>query len=358
MNHQALLKANQLLKLALNNQTNQIYHLLNNLEGNPKYKGDVFEYFLAGLYKEMGWISQVTGGKNDKGVDILLSHPSQPDQVHAIVQAKNMKKPLLKKDMLNEYMNFFGSEFSVSQGGSAKKHHCYKLIVISLNGYTAGALNCHTPQKTTAYKVYYYHWDYVKRLIQEYAKTHNISSVLIRRSQSLLSQFSIWGKNKMRTVLFNLQEYLKTHPIDEVFRNRSQFVSALRTIKFSRNRFFKKAVLFKSLPIIFIIWLFWTAIIPGFFDSYDSAPTSETLTHDMLVRLNIASLSGLSKKECNRLNYPIAQCREKLVSQYREQYGSLKTGLIVYFCGPTNFKQGHCKTYGEKRAGYVLAKNR
>lgn len=355
MNHQALLKANQLLKLALNNHTDQIYHLLNNLDGSPKYKGDVFEYFLARLYKEMGWITQVTGGKNDKGVDILLYHPSEPNQVHAIVQAKNMKKPLLKKDMLNEYMNFFGTEFSVSQGGSAKKYHCYKLIVISLNGYTAGALNCKNPQETTAYKVYCYHWDYVKKLIQEYAKTHNISSVFISRSQSFFSHLSVWFRHKMRTVLFNFQKYLKTHPIDDIFRNRSQSVSEQLSIRFSRNRFPKKAVLFKSLPIIFIIWLFWAILIPAFRDSDNNTFTTQTLTHEMRVRLNIASLSSLAKKECNRLNYPIAQCREKLVSQYQEEYGSLKTGLIVYFCGPRNFQKANCKRYGEKRAGYVLA---
>jgi hypothetical protein len=359
MNHQALHKANQLLKLALTNQSHKIYNLLNHLEGNPKYKGDVFEYFLAGLYKEMGWITELTGGKNDKGVDILLYHPSQPEQVHAIVQAKNMKKPLLKKDMLNEYMNFFGSAFS--QSGTAEQYNCYKLIIISLNGYTTGALNCNIPQEKTKHKVYPYEWNYVKKLIQEYAKINNSPSVLRNRSQSLSSYLSHWFRYQMRTLFLNIQA--KAHHFDEFFKTRSESDSAQLSLKLTQNRFFKKtfqkrffkkAVLFKSFSLIFIIWLFSSAIIPVLLENNHIVIT-ETLTHEMRVRLNITSLSSIAKKECHRLDYPISQCREKLVSQYQEQYGSLKTGLIVYFCGPNNFEKGQCKNYGEKRAEYVLA---
>lgn len=99
-------QAEKLLKLALINKSERIYQILNNVKGSPTYKGSVFEHFLAGLYNGIGWKAVVHGGKGDKGVDILLYHQSRPSQVHTIIQAKNTKSRLSKKDIRHEYANF------------------------------------------------------------------------------------------------------------------------------------------------------------------------------------------------------------------------------------------------------------
>jgi len=292
MSYKALDQSEKLLKLAANNRIEKIYSILNNIKGSSTYKGDVFEYFLAGLYEGTGWKTQIKGGKNDKGVDILLYHPRHRSKIHAIIQAKNVKKPLPKKEILNEYSHFFGTDFSSSQG-TAHQYNCCQLIIISLNGYTGGAKNCSNPKKAT-HKVYHYDWSDVSKLIQRYAGKHK----------------------KTYQVTIEYQKFFIFIPTVALI---------LLVVSFFLNHFNKETLF----PI-------------------------KKLSDEMIVRLNKTALGSLAQKDCKRLHYSLEKCRKKRVYQYAKTYGSLKKGLMAHFCGSSHFNSGRCGQYGEKKALYVL----
>ncbi|HHB93191.1 MAG TPA: restriction endonuclease, partial [Thioploca sp.] len=151
-----------LLKLAENNKSREIYTILNNLNCSTTFKGNVFENFLAELYQKIGWDTKVVGGKNDKGADILLFNSKQ--KVHAIIQVKNTKRPVSKKEIVNECDNFIG----IYNPGTAKKYTCDTLMIFSLNGYTKGAWNYNYP---ATHKIFRYEWSYIESLIQFYANS-------------------------------------------------------------------------------------------------------------------------------------------------------------------------------------------
>ncbi|MDM8567533.1 restriction endonuclease [Candidatus Halobeggiatoa sp. HSG11] len=268
-----------LLKLAARNKSKKIYTILNNLNGSTTFKGDVFEYFLAELYEKIGWNTKIIGGKDDQGVDILLFDSRR--KVKAIIQAKNTKRPLPKKEMVNEYDNFIGIYNSL---GAAKKYACDTLIIFSLNGYTKGAWNYNHP---ATHKIYRYEWAYIEKLIKNYAKhKFTVKKIPVKKS----------------------------------------------------NKFVNISIVFVFLASLFI---------------YNSSEFPTTLTSEMIARLNRTAFSSLVKQDCKRLNYPLESCRQKLVSKYTRIHGSLQKGLIAYFCGPTNFKNGICDSYGEKMADYI-----
>lgn len=279
MKNNASHQAKTLLKLAANNKSNKIYAILNNLHGSTTFKGDVFEYFLAELYKKIGWNTKIVGGKDDRGVDILLFNSEQ--RVHAIVQAKNTKRPLPKKEIVNECDNFIGIYNSL---GAAQKYACDTLIIFSLNGYTKGAWDYDYP---ATHKIYRYEWPYIANLIKTYS---NI------------------------------------------------------TPKFKKS--VKKP---KVIPIIILIFIAYFQIYPS-----NSFPTA--LTSEMVTKLNRTPLSSLVKQDCNRLNYSYVVCRKQLINKYAKIHGSLQAGLIAYFCGPTNFKNGTCGSYGKKMANYITGR--
>ncbi len=310
MNYNALEESEKLLKLALNNQSEKIYHILNNLKGSSRYKGDVFEHFLASLYNGIGWKAVIHGGKDDKGIDILLYHPSRPSEVHTIIQAKNMKTRLLKKDLRHEYANFFGDDFLSSKGAS-EKYHCKRFIIISLNGYTGNRQEFTHPK---THQVSHYSWAEVKKLIQEYSQIHQIRNVSHITTK-------------------------ETH--------RKQDISSQKVL----IRGDKKSIFL----LLIIIFVFITVIFLFFRHREENFLDYHVLTDKMIERLHETKLTDARKQDCQDLNYAIETCPQTLVYRYRNKYGnrSLKTGLIVYFCGQGFFKKGKCKAF-EKKALYVL----
>jgi hypothetical protein len=313
MNNDPINQAEQLLKLALSNKSKKIYNILNTLRGSTKYKGDVFEHFLAGLYNGTGCTAKVVGGKNDQGVDILLYHPSESSKVQAIIQSKNLKMPLPKREMRHEYANFFGDNFS-SQKGSSEKYNCQKLYIISLNGYTYDAKNFTNPKKTT-HTVHCNDWNDVKKLIRSYSN---------KRST-----------DKVDSLIVKIKHFFKI------------------TIE-SEKKFF---VVFKRIfiPIVIVIFIIFIFIFTFFFVFISHS--SETLTDEMIVRLQKTKLTNARKRDCQNFNYPFETCSQQLVDRYAKIYGkdSLKIGLIVYYCGEGNFKKkkSGCKI-AERHALYVL----
>ncbi len=119
-------------------------------------KGKVFEYFIADLYKGNGWLTEIKGSRNDKGADILVRHPSEPTKVKFIIQAKNHKGKITKKDTLSE-LNQFKEEAS-------KVYNCKQYRLISLNGFVEDAYHFEK------YNLRLENWEHLDRLIDNYNK--------------------------------------------------------------------------------------------------------------------------------------------------------------------------------------------
>lgn len=158
----------QIVKLAKKNQANEIYEILNNFQGSTKQKGDLFEEFLAELYKGIGCKVEVVGGANDGGVDLVIYYGNSPSKVYAIVQAKNVKTRLTKKDLQSEYAKFFGNDSFPDEQASVETYNCKDVIIISLNGYIKNTDIFQAPKK---YKVHLYDRSYVEELIRNYSNT-------------------------------------------------------------------------------------------------------------------------------------------------------------------------------------------
>ncbi|MCK5719847.1 MAG: restriction endonuclease [Thiomargarita sp.] len=321
-NTDAIFQAKLLLKLARKNGNKRIYHILNNLSGSSTYKGDVFEYFLAGLYNGIGWKAIVAGGKDDKGVDIILYHPNDLTKVHVIIQAKNTKTRLSKKDLRNEYANFFGDDFLVAQS-TAEKYNCQIFIIIALNGYTQNAdkFTCPNPDK---YKISHHSWINVKNLIYKYARNHYYRPILPKKKSPPFSK-----KDKITLlIIFSIMACISN------------------LAHYSTLNLFKLQEIFNIQPSISIE----KPIVPQ-----KKIIDKNTLTNAMIKRLHKVKLTSFRKKDCKRFNYPIAKCPQLLVNRYKNYYGNgdLKTGLVIYICGEGYFKRGRCKAF-EKKASYLL----
>jgi superfamily II DNA or RNA helicase len=132
----------------------KIQSYLNNL--SETIKGKVFEHFIADLYKCNGWLAEIKGSRNDKGADIIIRHPSEPTKVKFIIQAKNHKTKITKKDTLSE-LNQFKEEAS-------KSYNCNQYRLISLNGYVEDAY------LFEKYNLRLESWEHLDRLIDNYNK--------------------------------------------------------------------------------------------------------------------------------------------------------------------------------------------
>lgn len=119
-------------------------------------KGKVFEYFLAELYKGNGFHVQIQGGKNDKGADLLIRHSENAEEIAFIIQAKNHKIPLTKKDTLSEIQQF-------REGVEKGIFNCKRYRLINLNGFVADSYEYQ--QKGW---IALYDFNHIKELIKEY----------------------------------------------------------------------------------------------------------------------------------------------------------------------------------------------
>jgi superfamily II DNA or RNA helicase len=119
-------------------------------------KGKVFEHFIADLYKGNGWLTEIKGNRNDKGADIIVRHPSEPTKVKFIIQAKNHKGKINKKDTLSE-LNQFKEEAS-------KLYNCKQYRLISLNGFVEDAYHFEK------YNLRLETWEHLVRLLDNYNK--------------------------------------------------------------------------------------------------------------------------------------------------------------------------------------------
>jgi len=76
----------KLLQLTKEKDCNSIKVSLESLD--YQVKGEVFEWYLAELYRGNGWLTNVRGGRQDLGADILLYHPKTPYKNCNVIQDK------------------------------------------------------------------------------------------------------------------------------------------------------------------------------------------------------------------------------------------------------------------------------
>ncbi len=94
------------IELIKNKDKDGLKTVLNNYQGSTKAKGDLFEHVMAYLYHYNGYLVKMSGGSGDKGADILLYQPSDPDCVATIVQCKNQFERINKDTVRSELGKF------------------------------------------------------------------------------------------------------------------------------------------------------------------------------------------------------------------------------------------------------------
>jgi hypothetical protein len=117
-------------------------------------KGTLFELYLKRLFEGNGWLAEHVGRRGETSADILLYHPSTPDQVQLVVQAKNWKRPLTWDDAIKELKKF--------EILGQKKYNCSYFWVVSVSGFVEKALllrQCNLDLKN---------WSFIEELIREY----------------------------------------------------------------------------------------------------------------------------------------------------------------------------------------------
>jgi len=103
--------------------TRTAQELLQRFDSVHLMNGTQFEYFMADLFKAMGYRTSVLGGAGDQGVDILLTKGDQK----IVVQCKNYAKPVGNRLVQEVYTG------STYHGGT-------EAWVVAPRGYTSGAV--------------------------------------------------------------------------------------------------------------------------------------------------------------------------------------------------------------------------
>jgi superfamily II DNA or RNA helicase len=131
------------------------------LETLPKGdKGPFFEWYISKLYQGNGWITVISGRKNDKGADVLLYHPDSPQKVTQIIQAKNFKRPITFDETRTE-LTKFEEQCSI-------KYNCNQFRIVSINGYVKNAYSLEE------WNIDLVDWQHIKHLIECFKPDQNI----------------------------------------------------------------------------------------------------------------------------------------------------------------------------------------
>ncbi|MFH2120305.1 MAG: Helicase associated domain protein [Pseudomonadota bacterium] len=117
-------------------------------------KGGIFEWYLAELYRGNGWLTNIQGGKQDLGADILLYHPKTPSKAAMVIQAKNHFKPLTFDQTKIELIKF--------EQKAARQYGCQQFQLVAVNGFVAEA------SKLEEFNLILSGWNHVIDLIEHY----------------------------------------------------------------------------------------------------------------------------------------------------------------------------------------------
>ncbi len=142
----------KLLQLTKEKDCEGIKFILESLD--YQVKGDIFEWYLAELYRGKGWLTNIQGGKHDFGADILLYHPKTPAKAAMVIQAKNHVKPLTFDQTKIELIKF--------EQKAARQYDCQQFQLIALNGFVAEA------SKLGEFNMLLSGWRHIADLIEDY----------------------------------------------------------------------------------------------------------------------------------------------------------------------------------------------
>lgn len=201
----------KLIQLTLDKQYNEIKNVLQLNGYSTKFKGDIFELYIKELYEGNGWICRRVGGKNDRGADLLLSHPEEPDKVIHIIQAKNHLKPLGFKETRSELIQF--------EEITSIEYNCYDYRIISLNGYSQSTSDIDRLEKLKQFNISLYDFNDLKYLIDNY----NIDRFNIKPALSLYAHNEAAYKN----VLNDWEEYSSTSVVQATGTGKSKVLLKL-----------------------------------------------------------------------------------------------------------------------------------
>lgn len=161
-----------------------IKKLLEQPRGTAKEKGDLLEFYMKELYEGNGWICQHIGGKDDKGADLLLSHPKTPSKIEHIVQTKNYNKPLGFKETRSELIQF--------EEIGAEEYNCYDYKLISINGYSGTVSEINMLKKLQLFNISLLDFSYIRQLIDTYNPCKaNLQPTMVLYAHNELSYTSI-----------------------------------------------------------------------------------------------------------------------------------------------------------------------
>lgn len=112
------------IKKAAEPKTPEAAELLQQLNYVGHMSGTQFEYYVASVFRTMGYNATVQGGAGDQGVDIIVAGNGQ---LRAI-QCKNYANPVGNAPVQQVY-------------AGARHHRCDVAMVVAPNGYTKGAVS-------------------------------------------------------------------------------------------------------------------------------------------------------------------------------------------------------------------------
>lgn len=142
----------KLLQLTKEKNCNSVKLILESLDYQDK--GGVFEWYLAELYRGNGWLTNIQGGKQDLGADVLLYHPKTPSKVAMVIQAKNHLKPLTFDQTKIELIKF--------EQKATQQFDCQQFKLVAVNGFVAEA------RKLEQFNLVLSGWDHIAELIEHY----------------------------------------------------------------------------------------------------------------------------------------------------------------------------------------------
>lgn len=124
-------------------------------------KGAAFEFFICELYRGNGYITKRTGGKNDKGADVLIYLPNKPERPFKILQVKNTATKLTYDNVRTELRKF--------EEDASAEHNCHSYELISICGFVSKANHYSRINQLERYNISLLAWGEIEALIKTYS---------------------------------------------------------------------------------------------------------------------------------------------------------------------------------------------
>ena len=273
-----------LFDLLIQNKIKQVKTRLDQLHKrhSTKFKGNVFECFLQQLFQAQGWQVDYFGGKDDNGVDLILSLKQKNK---FLIQAKNQITRLNKADTLKEYEKFYGGRHRHGQTAS-QQYQCNQLIIISINGFVKDAEKCRQSIPKN-YEITHLDWHYIRdKLIIDYLK-------------------QVSPADKLRVKIKKIRPY------------------------------------FFTFIIISIAYLLLNNYLSLPSPTTEKNPLTLSKAQQQRLNQSVPKLSPSYQRLCDKNNWQ-NDCKIKIVALYSKKYGSLANGLNAFICGEPAFKNKSC----------------